>query len=72
MSEIINSSLKTAVKSTTLVFLGQTANIILWFILKLTIVRNTNKEEFGIFSLCVAVANIFALVAGLGLQESIS
>jgi len=72
MSKIVDSSLKTAVKGITLIFFGMTANIILWFVLKLIIVRNTTKEEFGIFSIIIAVVNIFSIMASLGLQESIS
>jgi O-antigen/teichoic acid export membrane protein len=72
MSEIVNSSLKTAVKGTTLVFLGTVASTILWFATKILIVRNTTKEELGIYSLAIAVVGIFSLIAGAGLQNGVT
>jgi len=72
MSEIVNSSLKTTIKGTLLVFLGIIANNIILFLSRILIVRNTTKEELGIYSLAVAIAGIASLIACLGLQEGIS
>jgi O-antigen/teichoic acid export membrane protein len=72
MSEIVQTSLKTAVKGSMLVFFGMVFSILLWFVSKLIIVRSTTKEELGIYSLAVAVASICSLSANLGLQEGIS
>lgn len=71
MSDIINPSLKTAVKGTAQVFLGMVISILLWFLTKILIIRNTTKEEFGIYSLVIAIAGIFSLLATLGLQEGV-
>ncbi len=72
MSELVNSSLKSAAKGTMLVFVGMVASIILWFVAKLLIVRFTTKEELGIYSLTVAIISIFVLLSNLGLQEGVS
>ena len=72
MSDIINSSLKDTVKSTTLVFLGMVASILLWFVSKILIVRNITKEDLGLYSLVVAVAGIVSIFSTLGLQEGLS
>lgn len=72
MSEIVQTSLKTSVKGLTLVFFGMVSSVLLWFASKLIIVRNTTKEELGIYSLVIAIASICSLSASLGLQEGIS
>jgi O-antigen/teichoic acid export membrane protein len=72
MSQVVNSSLKTATRGTILVFFGMVASILLWFAAKILIVRNTTKEEFGIYSLVLAVGGILSLVATLGLQEGVT
>lgn len=69
MSEIVNSSVKTAVKGTAFVLLGTAGNFLIGFVLKLLIVRNTTREELGIYALTVAIVNIISLVSCLGLQE---
>jgi O-antigen/teichoic acid export membrane protein len=71
MSEIVNSSLKSTVKGTSVVFLGMVASILLWFVTKVLIIRNTSKEELGIYSLVVAVVGIASSVATLGLQDGV-
>ena len=72
MSEIVQTSLKTAVKGSTIVFFGMVASTLLWFVSKLIVVRDTTKEELGIYSLAVAVTSICSLSANLGLQEGVS
>src|SRR5208283_65755 len=71
MSDIVHSSLKSAVKGSTIVFLGMVGSILLWFATKVLIVRNTTKEELGIYSIVVAVVGILSLLAGLGIQEGV-
>lgn len=72
MSETVNKSLKTAVSGTTLVFFGMVSSILLWFFTKILIVRYTTKEEFGLYSLSVAIVGIFSILSTLGLQEGIA
>jgi O-antigen/teichoic acid export membrane protein len=72
MSEIVNSSLKSATKGTLLVFAGMVASFILWFVAKLLLVRITTKEELGIYSLTLAVISICVLLSNLGLPEGVS
>jgi len=69
MSEIVNSSIKKAAKETTLVFLGMAASLLIGFVIKLIIVRNTTVEEFGIYSLAVGVVTLISVISCLGLQE---
>ncbi len=72
MSDIINSSLKTAVKGTSLVFAGMVSSILLWFATKVLIIRYTTKEELGLYSIVVAAAGILSVCACLGIQEGVS
>jgi O-antigen/teichoic acid export membrane protein len=72
MSETVHSSLESTVKGTSIVFFGTAASILLWFVAKILIVRNTTKEEFGMYSLVIAVGGILSLVATLGLQEGVA
>lgn len=69
MSDVVNSSLKTAAKGTTLILFGSSVSLPLWFATKILIIRNTTTEEFGIYSLALAVASIISVLATLGLQE---
>ncbi|MBF0557408.1 MAG: flippase [Nitrospirae bacterium] len=70
-SEIVNSSLKTAVKGTSILFLGMVASILLWFATKVLIIRNTTKEELGIYSIITAVAGVLSMLACMGMQEGV-
>lgn len=72
MSETVNESLKTAVRGTTFVFFGMVSSILLWFFTKILIVRYTTKEEFGLYSLSIAIVGIFSIISTLGLQEGIA
>jgi O-antigen/teichoic acid export membrane protein len=69
MSEIVHFSLKTAVKGTTLVLFGTALSNIIWFITKFLIIRNSTIQQVGIYSLVIAVAGVFSLVASLGVHE---
>jgi O-antigen/teichoic acid export membrane protein len=68
----MNPSLKTAVKGTAQIFMGMVVSILLWFVAKILIIRNISKDEFGIYSLVVAIGGIFSLLATLGLHEGIA
>ena len=70
MSETVHSSLKTIVKGTTAVFLGSVVSFVLWFVTKVLIVRNISAEEFGLFSLAVAVVSVLSEIAILGLHSA--
>jgi O-antigen/teichoic acid export membrane protein len=72
MSETVHSSLKTAVRGTSLVFLGMVSSVLLWFLTKILIIRYTTKEEFGLYSLLVAIVGIFSVISTLGLQEGVA
>jgi O-antigen/teichoic acid export membrane protein len=72
MSETVNSSLRTAVKGTTLILLGTVVSMFLWLATKILIVRNTTSDEFGIYSLALAVVGIISAVATLGLREGVA
>lgn len=69
VSEIIDSSLRTAVKGTTIVLLGMVVSNLLWFLTKFLIVRNITAEELGLYSLVVATVSIISLMACLGIHE---
>lgn len=72
MSNIVDSSLKTTVKSSTLVLFGMMISILLWFVAKILVVRSTTKEEFGIYSIAVAVAGMLSVLGSLGVQDGIA
>jgi len=69
MSEIVDSSLKTAAKGTALVFFGSAASFLIGFLTRLLIVRNTTVEELGLYSLAVTVVTLVSVVLGTGLHE---
>jgi O-antigen/teichoic acid export membrane protein len=72
MSEVVHDSLKKAVKGTTLVFFGTVVGLLFWFFSKILIVRTTTPEEFGIYSLALAITSIVGVVASGGLSEGAS
>jgi O-antigen/teichoic acid export membrane protein len=69
MSEAINSSLKTVAKGTALVFSGMAVSQALWFVIKILLAGNLSREDFGIYSLIIAIAAMVSLVANMGLCE---
>ncbi len=69
MSDIVNSSLKTAAKGTVVILLGTAASNILWFATKLLIIRSTTVEQLGIYSLVIAIIGVSTLIASLGIHE---
>jgi len=44
-------------------------SILLWFATKILIIRNTTKEELGIYAIITAVAGVVSMLASLGIQE---
>src|SRR5208283_1306105 len=69
MSDIINSSIKTAAKGTVIILFGTAAGNILWFATKLLIIRNTTVDQLGLYSLVFAITNVGTLIASLGIHE---
>jgi O-antigen/teichoic acid export membrane protein len=72
MSEIVDSSLKKAAKGTTLVLASIAASQLLWFFIKILVVRNTTKVEFGIYSLVLTVLSVVSAVILLGIPSGLS
>src|SRR5208283_1549532 len=72
MSEAFHSSLKKAVTGTVLIFFGSAGGLLFWFFSKIIIVRSLTQEEFGLYSLALAIVSIVALAAGLGLPDGVS
>ncbi|MDA8157299.1 MAG: oligosaccharide flippase family protein [Actinomycetota bacterium] len=71
MSKGLNSHLKTAVKSSTLILVAAAASQFLWFCIKILIIRNTTKVEFGIYSLMLTIFGILAAVVPLGVPTGV-
>lgn len=72
MSETVNSSLRSTVKGSALVLFGMVTSMLLWFVAKILVVRSITKEDFGIYSIAVAVAGILSVIGSLGVQEGIA
>ncbi len=72
MSETIDSSLKRAAKGTTLVLVLIASSQLLWFFIKILIVRNTTKVEFGLYSLVLTVLSVISAVILLGIPSGLS
>src|SRR5208337_2223380 len=69
MSDIVNSSLKTAAKGTIVILFGAAASNILWFATKLLIIRSTTVDQLGLYSLVIAIISVSTLIASLGIHE---
>lgn len=72
MSVIIDRSIKKVAKGTVLVLAGTVVSSLLLFGIKILIVRATTTDEFGAYTLAVAVVSILTLVATLGINEGIA
>ncbi|MDA8387630.1 MAG: flippase [Nitrospiraceae bacterium] len=72
MPESLNSHLKTAVKGSVLILAATAASQLLWFLIKILIVRNTTKAEFGIYSLVLTVLGVLVAVVPLGIPGGLS
>lgn len=67
MTEIVHSTLKKATKGTVLVFAGSVGSVLLWFAVKVLIIRGITTEEFGIYALVTTIAGILCSLASLGI-----
>ena len=72
MPQSLNSHLKTAVKGSALILAGTAASQLLWFFIKILIVRNTTKAEFGIYSLVLTIVGILAAIVPLGTTSGVT
>jgi O-antigen/teichoic acid export membrane protein len=61
-----------AVKGTALVMAGAVTSNLLWFLSKVLIVRTTTKEEFGIYSLVLAILSMGTMLMLLGLPGGVA
>ncbi|MDA8086999.1 MAG: oligosaccharide flippase family protein, partial [Nitrospiraceae bacterium] len=71
MPKGLNAHLKTAVKGSTLILLGIAISNLLWFLIKILIIRNTTKIEFGIYSLALTVFGVLTTIAPLGIPSGV-
>jgi O-antigen/teichoic acid export membrane protein len=51
VSEIVYESLKKVAKGTTIAFVGMLIYILLEFVTRVIIARNTTQDEYGVFSI---------------------
>jgi O-antigen/teichoic acid export membrane protein len=65
----LDSTLKTAVKGTTLIFSGMVAGNLLWLAIKVLLVRKMTVEEFGFYSLTITIAAVLSGLSVLGTPE---
>jgi O-antigen/teichoic acid export membrane protein len=71
MSDAVKFSLKKAIEGSAIVFIGSVLSILIWFVTRLIIVRNLTKEEFGVYSIVIAVGGMSAAFATLGIHEAV-
>ena len=57
MSEIVNESLRKAAKGTAIAFVGMLVYMLLEFITRVIIARNTTQSDYGIFSIGFVLMN---------------
>jgi len=55
-----------------MILIGFAGGHALWFATKVLIVRSVSKEEFGLYSLAVAIVSILSLIGTAGLNEGTS
>lgn len=68
---IVNNTLKKVAKSTVIVAIGTLISAILFFIIRLIIIRNWSQVEFGIYSLAISIPVIILVFSTLGLKEGV-
>lgn len=71
-SKIVDFSIKQAAKGTSLVVAGTVISTLLLLVIKILVARNTTREEFGVYTLCVGVMSVLSLIATLGVHEGIA
>ena len=64
--------LKTAVKGSTLILAATAISQLLWFCIKILIIRNITKAEFGVYSLMLSIFTILVAVVPLGVPAGVS
>ena len=64
-------SIKKMVKGTGIVLIGNVSNKVLGFVFFILIIKYTTQEEFGLFSLGIAIINIIATLSALGFGRGI-
>ena len=69
MPEIVDQSLQKIVKGTGVIFVGTVVSMVLTFVVRLIIIRNTTPTEYGIYALAMVLLNVVILGSMLGLQE---
>jgi O-antigen/teichoic acid export membrane protein len=52
-----------------ILLVGLVASNLIWFLIKILIVRNLSKEELGLYSIAVPIISIISLIASVGLWE---
>ena len=67
MSGIVNESLRKAAKGTAIAFVGMLVYMLLEFITRVIIARNTTQSDYGIFSIGFVLMNFFVIASCLGL-----
>lgn len=72
MSRVVFSSLKTAVKGSALLVVSIAAGQVLWFLIRVLIVRNITQAELGIYALALTSMSIAAILSNLGLFEGVT
>ena len=71
MSEIVNESLRKAAKGTAIAFVGMLIYMLLEFITRVIIARNTIQSDYGVFSIGFVLLNFFVIASCLGLQGGV-
>lgn len=71
MDEVVKS-LRSIVKGTVLASVGMFSALLFSFLQRWTIIRTTTPEEYGLYSLSLAVIAIFLSIGGLGLHDGIA
>lgn len=68
----MQAPLKDVARGTALIFIGGALSLLLGLVSKIVIAQNSTKEEFGLYSLVMALVSVFALFSTLGIHEGIS
>ncbi len=72
MPKGLNAHLKTAVKRSTLVLASTVASQLVWFCIKILVVRSTTKAEFGIYSLMLTIFGVLVTIVPLGVPAGVT
>lgn len=68
---IVNINLHKVAKSTVIVIIGTLLSTILFFIARLLIIRTWSQNEYGIYSLSLALPTIIIAISALGLKDGV-